>query len=287
MRVPGVAFSLDRMDPVRAIDDLGGAARPEDLKNLGVTRGRLLRAVRDGRVARPRYGVYALPDATVDAILRAAYRAHLSCLSACRALELPVIEDDRRSHLSIPRDRARRANDRRPIKGVVLHRHDEGSLGNDVSRALDLLGLCAGRLQQIVAVDAALHRELMTEQMLETWVHTDPARRDWIAARCDGGAQSHLETLTRVALADEGFHVESQVKIPGLGHVDLMVNRALIVETDGAEFHDNPQAWREDLRRNNVATRGGYPFLRFTYSDVMGDRALIVAAVKETLGLPR
>lgn len=275
------------MDPVRALTDLGGAGRPETLHAMGVTRGALLRAVKDGRATRPRYGVYALPGATRDAVLGASYRADLSCLSLCRALGLPVIEDDRHVHLAIPRNRARRADDRRPIAGVVLHRHDhEGGAAGEVSRGLDLLGACSGRMQQLVALDAALHRGLVRVAMLSTWTHTAPERRDWLAAHCDGRAQSHLETITRITLVEERLSVEPQKWVPGLGHVDLMIEGRLIVETDGASFHDNPRAWREDLRRNNAAARSGYPVLRFSYADVMGDRRALVAAVKETLGLP-
>lgn len=274
------------MDPVRVLERTGGAARLETLTRAGVTRGGLRRAVDDGRVIRPRYGCYALPGATGDAVLRAAYRAEMSCLSLCRALGLPIIEDDRRTHLWIPRNRARRADDRRPIRGVVLHRHDHpaGALSDRASTGLDLMGLCCGRMQQIVAVDAALHAGLIEVSALDGWVHTPPDRRDWLRRRCDGRAESPLETITRVTLAEEGLDVVSQVQIHGIGRVDLLVEGRLVVETDGQEFHLNSRAWVEDVRRNNAGIVQGRPVLRFTYADVMGDRTALVRTVLAALG---
>ncbi|BDZ61999.1 hypothetical protein GCM10025873_17900 [Demequina sediminis] len=90
----------------------------------GVTESRLRREVAGGHVVRPLRGCYALPHASRAAILRAAYRAELCCLSLCEALKLPIIAADPCVHLVVPRDRARRATDKRPVSGVTLHRLD-------------------------------------------------------------------------------------------------------------------------------------------------------------------
>lgn len=274
------------MDPVPVLGRWRGAARLETLINAGVTRGRLKRAVADGRVTRPLYGCYALPGASRAVILRASYRAELSCLSMCAAYGLPIIEHERKVHLWVPRDRARRADDRRPHQGVVLHRHDRETL-NELDRiavALDLMGRCCGRLQHIVAIDAALHKGLMTEADIDGFVHTDPARRDWLRARCDRKAESPLETITRVTLADEGLSVESQVPIDGAGRVDLLVEGRVVIQTDGKEHHNNPRAWIEDRRRDNACTDQHYQVFRFVYADVMGDRNGILDRVMNSLG---
>ena len=70
-------------------------------------------------------------------------------------------------------------------------------------------------------------------------------------------SQSVIECLARFLLRRAGFHVESQVNIPGMGHLDLMVDGRLGIETDGAGFHMDRASFEEDRRRWNVTTRLG------------------------------
>ena len=96
-------------------------------------------------------------------------------------------------------------------------------------------------------------------------------------------SQSLLECLARYHLRQAGFHVESQVDVPGMGHLDLMVDGRLGIETDGAEFHMDKHSFEEDRRRWNVTTRLGIPTLAVSYSLVRFRPAEFVALVRETL----
>ncbi|WP_062462145.1 endonuclease domain-containing protein [Demequina soli] len=273
------------MDPTIVLRTYRGAARRKTLLKKGVTRGVLARAVADGRVVRALYGVYALPDAPRAQILRSAYQARVSCHSMCETLGLPIIKADASVHLWVPRDRARRHDDTRPRDGVVIHRHDhKAPQGREqIAIALDLLGVCHGRLQQIVAIDQALRRGLITRERIAAFSHTPPDQVAWLVARCDPKAQSLIETITRVTLADAGFRVSSQVDVRGVGHVDLVVEGILAVETDGEEHHNNPTAWAEDIRRNNACLDAGFIPVHFTYKDVMFGLAGVVAQVRRLL----
>lgn len=248
----------------------------------GVTRRSLAAAVKDGRVTRPLYGCYAEPGASRHAILRAAYRAELACASLCEALGLPVMEHDARTHLWLPRDRARRADDRRPSRDLVLHRSDHPDLP-PVLVGLDLMGLCSSRMAQIIAIDAALHERLLDSRDLARMVHTPPARRRWLVDRCDGRAESPLETMVRVACVEEGLHAEPQVRVPGAGRVDLIIDGRVAVETDGEGYHNNALAWAEDLRKSRALTLAGLKPLRFTYADVVRDTPGVVRQIRDAL----
>ena len=52
---------------------------------------------------------------------------------------------------------------------------------------------------------------------------------------------------------------------PGMGHLDLMVDGRLGIETDGAGFHMDRPSFEEDRRRWNVTTRLGIPTLVVSY----------------------
>ncbi|MDN4475453.1 DUF559 domain-containing protein [Demequina sp. SYSU T00192] len=273
------------MDPVTALNSLGRAARLGELKEAGVASRALGRAVATQRIVRPLYGCYALPNATRADILRAAYRAELCCTSLCEALKLPVIERDGAIHLVVPRDRGRRVDDRRPRKGVVLHRHGEEVVSDEarVAVALDMLGVCADRMQQLVAIDAALNQRLMTIGDLAAFEITDEARLQWLRDHADPAADSLLETITRVGLVDEGWRVRSQVPIADAGRVDLLVEDKVVVQTDGREHHDNPVAFVEDRRRDRACVAAGYRVLRFTYDDVMSAMPRVIRDVRAAL----
>ena len=94
------------MDLMAALTHCGGAARREELLALGVPRRALARALSDFTIWRPQRGPYALPDAPRARVLAAAFRAHLTCVSALREWDVPLLRNAPRGvHLGLPRDR--------------------------------------------------------------------------------------------------------------------------------------------------------------------------------------
>lgn len=89
--------------------------------------------------------------------------------------------------------------------------------------------------------------------------------------------------MARYWLQRAGFHVESQVNIPGMGHIDLMVDGKLGIETDGAGFHMDRASFEEDRRRWNVTTRRGIPILVVSYPLLLNRPAEFIAMVREAL----
>ncbi len=102
----------------------------------------------------------------------------------------------------------------------------------------------------------------------------------------DARSGSLPESLLRVALADLGLPVEPQALVPGVGRVDFLVD-GVIVEVDGFAYHSGRGEYREDRRRDRAAHRRGYVVLRYTFEEVVHDRARVVAEVAHFCGLDR
>jgi very-short-patch-repair endonuclease len=98
-----------------------------------------------------------------------------------------------------------------------------------------------------------------------------------------GCAESPLEVVTRMMFVDAGFHVETQVRIDGVGRVDFLLEGVLVVEVDGDAYHSSRRERTRDQRRNNMAIAGGYLLLRYRYEDIMFNREGVLAQVRSVL----
>ena len=88
-----------------------------------------------------------------------------------------------------------------------------------------------------------------------------------LAERCDPKSESGLETMVRLRLRALGIHLQTQVDIPTVGRVDLLVGDRLIIETDGRENHQ--PKYQADRTRDRAATSLGLLTMRLTYEDVV------------------
>ena len=71
--------------------------------------------------------------------------------------------------------------------------------------------------------------------------------------------------------------------IAGMGHMDLMVDGRLGIETDGAGFHMDRPSFEEDRRRWNVTTRLGIPTLVVSYPLLLNRPQEFIAMVRDAL----
>lgn len=93
--------------------------------------------------------------------------------------------------------------------------------------------------------------------------------------------------MARYLLEEAGLTVEMQVKIPGMGHLDLLVDGLLGIETDGFDHHSSRSAYREDRRRWNVTVVRGVPTLRVTFEMLAGKPQEFVLMVQRALATYR
>nr|WP_255556465.1 hypothetical protein [Tessaracoccus palaemonis] len=81
-------------------------------------------------------------------------------------------------------------------------------------------------------------------------------------------AESGSETRVRLFLQRRHVTVSPQVYLPGIGRVDLLVGRRLIVECDSAEYHSSPEQRRLDYARDLAARDQGFDHLRLDYHQI-------------------
>ena len=136
----------------------------------------------------------------------------------------------------------------------------------------------------VVTVDSALNRGLVTvDELRAVLPPTAPVRARLVLALVDGRSQSPAETLARLVLRQEGLRVEPQVRILGVGRVDLLVEGFVVVETDGFRYHSDRSQFREDRRRDRELAKQGWVVLRFSFEDVVRDPSRLVADVRAVL----
>lgn len=157
-----------------------------------------------------------------------------------------------------------------------------------------------GRLHAVAVLDDLVHRGRLS--MVEQLAPRLRGRRncieaiEWLAL-VDGRAESPLETFARLECIDAGIPPdELQLVVTAhdgtfLGRGDLawrlVGGRWLVVEVDGREFHDQPDALHRDrIRQNAMLLRGDVDLLRFTSTD-LATRGLVGRTVREALRADR
>ena len=142
--------------------------------------------------------------------------------------------------------------------------------------ALILASRCLERRAWVASLDSALHSNILRPRQLSTvCASLAQPRRSWVDL-ADPRAESGLESIARVIAKDLGFRVRSQVRIPGIGRVDLLVEDWIVVETDGSAFHDVALSARDRLRDARLIS-AGRSVVRPGYSLVVHDPAAVAA----------
>ena len=158
----------------------------------------------------------------------------------------------------------------------------------DLSRRLPLV-------DAVVAVDMALHRELVDLGQLHAYMTTHARRKGVAQLRqvielAEPASESAMETRLRLLLVQAGLpRPEAQVPLYDergrfLGRPDLYYRpRRLCVEYDGGTNRDS---LLEDTRRQNRLLNAGFRLLRFAAADVHRTPDSVVAVVRAALSTP-
>ena len=96
-----------------------------------------------------------------------------------------------------------------------------------------------------------------------------PSRRH-LVDRVDPGSASGIETVVRLFLRTHGIRHRIQVRISGVGRVDLLIGDRLILEIDGEAVPHWPRV-RGDRRRDLELVMRGYLVIRLSYRMVMSE----------------
>lgn len=254
---------MNQVNARRLVDALGGIAATSQLRLGGVSGHALERAVQSGElhhVARGWYATARIPRAVVTAVRSGGW---VTCESAMRLQGVWALDGDK-VHVGLGRHgRAR------PVTGCVHHWSGVAPAGypmDDVLTALDQFTRCAPLVPIVICADSIANRGLAREEeVLAVLQRTAIGRR--AAELFDGSSQSGIETIARVALRRRGVRLRSQVRIVGVGHVDLLIGDRLVLELDGQEWHTGDD-YEEDRRRDLALVAGGYLVVRVSYRQV-------------------
>jgi very-short-patch-repair endonuclease len=264
----------------------GNLATRSQLRALGHGDHSLRSAVEQERLHRLRKSWLVAPGANADAVRAIALCGRLTATSALASYGVWV---SRPSGLWVasPPD-----STRLPAVGRNEHRlwvrerfpsRDERRWRMSVADAL-LHYVCVGPEPDVIAsVDSALHQGLVSAPTLDEIFAAAPRRVRRLRRRIRGAAESGLETLMRLACEAQGWHIDVQVYVDGVGRVDLLIDGWLVIELDGDEWHSDAASRDEDSRRDAELIRIGYRFHRFRYRQVMNQLAMCVEVVREML----
>lgn len=267
---------------VAVLEARGGVAAARDILGRGVTRAALARAVRDGWAVRLRHGVYALGRTSPAVLAAATHGGAVACVTALALWGVWVLADPG-LHVWIGDKGRAHAH---PGCRCVDH-HDAGRAAFGVVPVADALvhaSRCLSREAFFAAYESAWCLGLIGAADRVAIRSALPARLRRVVDIARGDADSGLESLLRLRLADRGIRLDCQVWIAGVGRVDFVLARRIILEVDGRENHDGPSKRHKDLVRDAAAAAAGYETLRFDYALVIHSWPLVEAAILRRLG---
>ncbi|MDQ1135941.1 very-short-patch-repair endonuclease [Microbacterium sp. SORGH_AS 1204] len=263
-----------------------------ELRSAGRSRRTIAAEVASGFLLHLRRGVYAERGTCEPVVSAAQHGGTPACVTAARHLGLWVLEGTDQIHVWM-----REAGHGYPHDGCscILHWSDiplERAFASlPIAHVLRQILRCRGVEQFFVALESALRLRLLRSSD-RAWLHDNTnahGREALRLARSD--ADSGLESLVRWRLRNRRLPVRTQVKVVSVGRVDLIIGDVLIVEVDGAPFHDGESQRHRDLRRDAHAAAWGYITLRFDYALVVHDwptvEMAILAYVDRNLHLAR
>ena len=281
----------------------GGIARRRDVLGAGLSRRRLARLLRQGRLRLlTPHLITNVEQPAADEPLRAlavGLQATVSHGDAALLWGMELVSTPQVRTVTVARDRSRLIR-----KGARVHRSDLDAdervhrEGLWVTTALrTVLDLCRSLPlgEAVAAADSALRRGLVTVDELTSALCRLPpgvgrARVAAVLRLVDPESGSVLESLCRVLLRQAGLAPEQTQLVVHtaagrrIGRVDFAWPSArLVVETDGFAFHADRRAFREDRRRGNALVLAGWRVLRFSWEDVVHHPDDVVAAVREAL----
>lgn len=100
--------------------------------------------------------------------------------------------------------------------------------------------------------------------------------------------RSRFEALLYPMLAERGLPIPlTNHKLVAAGNhmeVDFFwPDQRLVVEADGRTYHDNPEAFERDRRRDRDLTLAGYRPVRITWAQLQGESTATLAAIRRLL----
>ncbi len=294
--------------------NLGGAATRQQLIAAGATGNEIARAVRSGQIVRIRQARYVTQETPLE--IKAAVRVGgmLAGPSAARtfglwggftrSLHVAVAPNASRLRLATstiggaPRqsDRLRQSDpprqSDRPRVAIELHWTEAGRVPErgpecwrvTVPECLKQSVNWLNREDALACLDTALTIHRLSWATLQRIFHDQPTRSRLIAGLARRGSESGPESIVCRRLETLGLTVQQQVRVPGVGRVDMrVVGTPLLIEVDGRTYHQDPASFENDRRRDAELAARGLTVVRLSFMRVATDWAwcerMVLAAI--------
>lgn len=253
----------------------GNVARRKDLLTKGCNDGSIVRAEKAGRIRRIAPGYYALPEADALDVNLALHQARRTCFTKAEQLGLWVIKPPLLFHVA--------AAHGRPIPGCVVHRV------SGQQTMLNILRQCVGCGSEVDALavleSAVVLKHCTIPQLRAEFTRREDTRARTVIDMIDPQSMSIAETVARYYLRKAGLNVQGQFYVKNVGHIDLLVEGILCVETDGESYHNTEKGWAADLRRDNLLVLQGKWCLRIPAAVVLHDPEIMLGWVRQALAM--
>lgn len=246
-----------------------GVARYGDLLRAGLSRARIDRLLSSGRIRRLRRGWYA--DTTAKPEVKRAVQSGgtLSCLSALRYYGVWVPPH---RHMHIRMSEHHQARTALPATVHVCPlpiRKAPTTAVDSLPTALRAAVRCLDDEGIVVVLDSILNQRLLRRDQLAVILAPCSARIRRLLAEADERSESGTESMVRFRLRRLGMTVQSQVFMKGVGRVDLLVGKRLVIEADSRQHHTGEAAYATDRRRDLILVTQGKLVLRLTYDQIV------------------
>ncbi|MBO9578749.1 MAG: DUF559 domain-containing protein [Microbacteriaceae bacterium] len=244
------------MDLVTWLDARGGVAHRSEVRAAGFGR-------RAEQATRTLGRWWVASPAALPLLAAAATRnGRVACVSAAKHRGLAVLHDPGLRHLVVAPNAHRAVGPRECLHwGRPLVPSPRGALVESVPDMLAHVATCLPRLDALVIWESALRKHLLTAASLRS-IDWPSARARELATAASALSDSVLETVLADGLRRRGIPFVQQVPLGG-HRVDFLVDGAVVVQTDGWEFHSDPSARRRDLEHDARLLLDGVPVLRF------------------------
>ena len=224
-------------------------------------------AIRSGDLVRIDRCRLAERDADADAVTAARVGASVTCVSALQKLGVAVPPG---GPLHIRQHRYCRRTRGLPPGALLcaIPHHTFAPPIDPLETALECLIRNHDDETVVTALDSILQQRLRTRAELASLMQGISKRAQKLLSEADARCESPLESALRLRLHRRGIHTRSQVEIPGIGRVDFLIGKRLIIEADGAAFHNTPEHFEDDRRRDQAALALGYLVIRVTWQQL-------------------
>ncbi|WP_018177851.1 endonuclease domain-containing protein [Jongsikchunia kroppenstedtii] len=241
-----------------------GVYRTCELKQRGLSDAHIRQQVTTGDLLPIRRGWYALRLADQKTVEAVRTGGVLSCVSALGKHGIWVPPDSR-VHVRFPlEDR----HNRRSCRGFGRMPPIDTAI-DPVLAAYCCAARCLDDEGFVAVSDSILNTTPLEIADLRCALSAAPQRITRLLDRCDGRAQSGTESIARVRFRKARIKVRVQVRITGIGIVDLLIGERLIVECDSVAFHTGAENYQRDRDRDRRAAVDGYITIRLTYNDIL------------------